>query len=274
MPITRSPKLLGCLPSLLLFVIFCVPVQAQRNGILGDRQALEAAEQTMNMPSLGFGDEPPKAQRRKDLENLLVSVDPKIPVENVYFYDQPPPSTAFNGSSFPLVAVSRSTREVYKLRGFDASPGPNESLLEFNRLISALRLSIAKDRAVRFAALFLGSSVSDGPGEISLDDDGVPLRLAVQNYYFAAYGDVWRALEAYARWWQEFRSTTPELSPVVTLDVNGGYRVILKRLVMPAGGQPEVKNWELEISRDGQVRVLSMQMIFPAHPGWLFFDLR
>lgn len=273
MPMWGS-RFLSILPFLLMFFSICMPTQAQREDVLADRQAQEAAEQTMKSPGPDSGDQPPKAQRRKDLESILLHLDKNTPIEHVYFYDQQIASTPFDVSPFRLVAVANPTREVYRLSGFDASSGPNESLQEFNRLISALQLSVEKERAIGLATLFLNSSVPGGPGEVALDDDPVSLRLAIQNHYLAAYGDVWRALEAYATWWQQFRSATPALSPLVTLDENGSYRVILKRLVLPAGGQPEVQNWEFEISQNGQVRVLSMQMIFPVHPGLIFYDLR
>lgn len=258
----------------LIFFIYALPVRARQRNYLTDLQAREVAEHVMKPTGSVVGNTPSKAQRRKDLENMLLVVDTKAPAEQVYFYDDEPASMPFGSSPFRVVAVAHSTRDVYRLSGFDVSQGSTESLHEFNRLTSTLQLSVAEERAISLAELFLDSAVPGEPGEIALDDDAVWLRLAVQNHYLAAYGDLWRALDAYAAWWEQFRSTTSELSPLVTLESNDRYRVILKRLVRYAGRQPEVQNWELEISRNGEVRVLSMQLIFPVHPDWLFYDFR
>jgi len=72
----------------------------------------------------------------------------------------------------------------------------------------------------------------------------------------------------------QFKAVAPQLAPVVALKSNGRYQVTLKRLVRYAGREPEVQNWQLEVTRNGEVRVLAMQTIFPAHQGWLFYDYR
>lgn len=257
--------------SLLLFFFSPLAAHAQQKE---DLRIRDAAEFAMKLADPVVNDKPVTAQRRTDLEIRLYSVGEKSPAGQVYFYDQDPASSGLDAYSFRLVAVDRSTQEIYRLSGFDAPQGAYEPLQEFNRLTSALQLSIARDQAIKLAELFLDSVDPGGRGEIALDDDAVPIRLAVQNQYMSAYGDVWRALVSYAGWWQQFKSVAPELAPVVTLESNGRYRVTLKRLVLYAGREPEVQNWELEISRNGEVRVLSMQKIFPAHPGWIFYDYR
>lgn len=259
----------------LSFVFFiCVPpLRAQEKNSLTDLQAREAAEHALKPADSSVTDKTIRAQRRRDLEVRLLVFDAKAPADPVYFYDQPSPSS-FDSSPFRMVAVAHATRDVYRLSGFDSPPEPTESLREFNRLTSTLELSVAKERAVNLAALFLDSAVPGGPGEIAFDEDALWVRLAVQNHYFAAYGDLWRALDAYAGWWEQFRAATPELSPMVTPEANGRYRVALKRLVRFPGRQPEVQNWELAISRNGEVQILSMQLIFPVHPDWIFYDFR
>lgn len=192
-------------------------------------------------------------------------------VGHVLLYTMQPPSTAFDTSPFPVGTAVPTTRAVYSLSGFDTFRGSNESLQEFNRLISAFQLSIGKERALSLAQLFLDTSVGES-GEVALDEGGLGLRLAVQNYYFAAYGEVWSALDAYAVWWEGFRRSSPILSPTITLGENGDYRIALKKLVLRGGQHPQVQNWDLGISRDGQVGVWSMQLIFPVHPGWMFYD--
>ena len=255
---------------LLLFGFHPV-VHAQQKDEL---QIRDAAEFAMKLADPVVGDSPVKALRRTDLEIRLFSVGAKAPAEQVYFYDEEAAPRAFNPYSFRLVAVARSTREIYRLSGFEAPRGPYEPLLEFNRLTSTLQLSIAKERAISLAELFLDSAVPGAPGEIAKDEDAVGIRLAVQNQYLSAYGDVWRALESYAGWWHQFKAVAPDLSPVVAVESSGSYQVTLKRLVCYAGREPEVQNWQLEVSRNGEVRVLAMQTLFPAHQGWIFYDYR
>ena len=259
-----------------LFLLFFGSDPAAHAQQTGDLQTRDAAEYAMKLADTAVGDKPVKALRRTDLEIRLFSVGAKAPVEQVYFYDEAKEAgaRAFDPYSFRLVAVARSTREIYRLSGFEAPRGPYEPLQEFNRLTSTLQLSIAKERAISLAELFLDSAVPGAPGEIVQDENAVGIRLAVQNQYLAAYGDVWRALESYAGWWQQFKAVAPELSPVVTLESNGRYQVTLKRLVRYAGKEPEVQNWQLEVSRNGEVRVLAMQAIFPVHQGWIFYDYR
>ncbi len=255
----------------LLFFAAAAAAQAQQQD---DVQMRGAAEYAMKLADPVLGDQPVKALRRTDLEVRLVSVATKAPVEQVYFYDEAAPQQAFDPYSFRLVAVARSTREIYRLSGFEAPRGPYQSVQEFNRLTSSLQLSVAKERAINLAELFLDSAVPGAPGEVAQDDDAVGIRLAVQNQYLAAYGDVWRALESYAGWWQQFKAVAPQLAPVVALESNGRYRVTLNRLVRYAGREPEVQNWQLEVTRNGEVRVLAMQTIFPVRQGWLFYDYR
>jgi len=170
-----------------------------------DLQMRGVAEYAMKLADPVVGDNPVKALRRTDLEIRLSSVATKAPVEQVYFYDEQAGSRAFDPYAFRLVAVARSTREIYRLSGFDAPRGPYQSVQEFNRLTSTLQLSIAKERAISLAELFLDSAVPGAPGEVAQDEDAVGIRLAVQNQYLAAYGDVWRALESYAGWWRSSR---------------------------------------------------------------------
>jgi hypothetical protein len=85
------------------------------------------------------------------------------------------------------------------------------------------------------------------------------LRLAVQNYYYARYSDIWRALDVYSQWWQGSRANAPALAPTIGIDKNGRYRVVLKRLLTFVGKHRQVQEWELEISREGKIRILAMQ---------------
>ncbi len=265
----RTLPLLGVLLTLLLFLGFSAPIQAQRADYRADDPAREAAERAWRKAGSGFSNEPLKTRRREDLEELLLAME-KNPARNVYFYEmQSLPRTAFDAYSTWVVAVSRSTREVYELCGFEASEVSNGSSQEFNRLISQLALSIPKEKATSFARLFLGCCVGEELGEIVLDEEG--LRHAVERYYFKTYGGVWRALEAYTQWWECFQINAPDLAPTIRFE-NGRYRVVLKRVLTMVGRHPQLQEWDLQISRDGNVRVLAMQPILPKRPRWLFYD--
>jgi len=136
-------------------------------------------------------------------------------------------------------------------------------------LISQLALSIPKEKAASFAGFFLGSCVGGEQEEIVLDEE--EFRYAVQRYYFGTYGAIRRALEAYSQWWQGFQTNAPDLAPTIRFE-NGRYRAVLKRILMIVGKHPQLQEWDLEVSRDGKVRVLAMQPIFPKEIRWLFYD--
>ena len=269
MPTWRSLQLLGVLPTLLLFLGAWATVQAQQ-AYLSDNQAREAAELAVREPGSRSGNQPLKIYRREDLEELLLTIEEQKPVRKVYFYEiQSPPQTAFDAYSVWVVAVAPSTREAYELYVFEASEGLNGSLQEFNRLISQLALAIPEEKAVSFARFFLGSCIGGEPEEIVRDEEG--LRHAVQRYYFGTYGAIRRTLEAYSQWWQDFQISAFALAPTIRLE-NGRYRVVLNRVLMNVGRHPQVQEWDLEISREGQVRVRAMHSIFPKPSRWLFYD--
>jgi hypothetical protein len=266
----RSLLLLGVLPTLLLFLGAWAPARAQRAAYLSDDPPREAAERAVRQANSGAGNEPLKTRRREDLEELLLTIEDGRAVQNLYFYEmQSPPRTAFDAYSVWVVAVAPSTQEVYELYGFEASIGFSGSLLEFNRLIAQLSLSIPKEKATSLATFFLGSCAGGKPTEIVLDEES--LRHAVQRYYFETYGAVRRALNAYVQWWQDSQASAADLAPTVRFE-NGRHRVVLKRIHMVAGRHPQLQEWDLEISRDGNVRVLAMQPIFPKQSRWLFLD--
>jgi hypothetical protein len=262
--------LLGVLLTLWLFLCCSTPMQAQRADSRTDDQARQAAERAVRKAGSGSNSGPLKTSRREDLEEVLLTIEEKKPAREVYFYEmQSPPRTAFAGSSVWVVAVARSTLEVYQLYGFEASGGLNGSSQEFDRLISQLALSIPNEKATSLARFFLGCCIGGELSEIVLDEEG--LRHALQRYYFKTYGDVWRALETYSHWWRSFQANAPDLAPKIRFE-NGRYRVVLKRILMGVGAHPQLQEWDLEISRGGNVRVLAMQPIFPKQTRWLFYD--
>lgn len=254
----------GCL-------VLATPAGAQRADSLTE-PVREVAERSVERATSGSGSERLKTRRRQDLENLLLNLEPKKSVRDVYFYEiQSPPGKLSEGPLVWMVAVGRFGPDVYKLYDFRGSAEPDAPSQEFNRFTSELTLSIPEEKATGLARLFLKCCVVGDGQEIVLDDE-IQLRLAVQNYYFATYRDLWIALDAYSRWWKGFQAHSPVVPATVAIDTKGRYRVALSRLVTSAGKHPQVQWWQLEVSRDGGVRVLSKQLVFPALPGWLFYD--
>ena len=254
---------------LLLFCGVSMRVRAQRTDTATDAQVERAAE--LAAKTMDSGEEPLNIDRRRDLETLLSSNEKK-PAKNVYFYEmQRPAQTVLDGPNARVIAVAPVSQEVYELYDFQKSNVSSNSSQEFNRLMSTLELSISEPSVAGFARLYLGSCDAGGVGQIIYDEDG--LRSAVENYYFASLGsDVWRTLSAYTWWWPGFQKTSSSLQPTVKLNANGFYDISLKELVTPDGKHPELHQWDLEISREGKVRVLATQLIFPPEPRWLFFD--
>ncbi len=258
------------------WLLACLPLSAQaQSDARGNDQVTAATEQAVEIASSGFGHESLTIRRRTDLDDLMLNVEDNNSTANIYFYEmQAPPRKDLDDPSVWVVAVARSPRGVYDVYNFDAAEGPDAPLREFNRLVSKLDLAIPKGKATDFARLFLEAcGAGEGREIVAADADGLGLRFAAENYYFAAYGDVWRALDAYALWWQGYQEVAaPTFAPTIDADENGNYRVALQRLVMIAGRQPQVQDLNLEISPAGNVRVLAMQQIFPQQPGLLFYD--
>ncbi len=271
MRIWRSLQLLGPLSGLLLLPGAQAPIRAQRaDYLLRENQAREVAEQTVRKADSGSRDDLLRTRRREDLEELLSTIEENKPARNVYFYEiHSPPRTGLDPDSVWVVAVARSTREVYELYGFEASGGSNGSSQEFDRLIAQLKLSVPKEKATSFASFFLGCCVGGEFSETVLDEEG--LRHAVQRYYFATYGAVRRALEAYVQWWEGLQVNAPAVAPTVRFE-DGRYHIVLKRILLVVGTHPQLQQWDLEISPDGKVRILAVQSIFPKGARWLFLD--
>ncbi len=184
---------------------------------------------------------------------------------------QSPPLTPFDDDSISVVAVARSPGEAYQLYSFEASQGFSGLSQQFNRLIYQLNLSIPNEKATSLARLFLACGGGGQLNQSVLDEEG--LRHAVERYYLQTYGDIWRTLDAYLQWWQGFQKHAPDLAPTIKLE-NGRYLVGLKRVLTVVGKHPQLQEWELEISRNGNVRVLAIQPIFPKPTRWLFYDFK
>jgi hypothetical protein len=257
----------------LLLLGFSASLRAQQINAGSDQALSQAAEQAVRIGHAGANapDADLRISRRQDLEGLLLSVEKYTPGTSVYFYEMHlPPAANTDPSPLGIAAVMRSEQQVYNLYSFEVSPRAPESSQEFNRLTSALALSVSEDKAVSLARLFV-ESVADEPGEIVSDE--ADLRRVVQNYYYALYGDdVWRTLEAYSRWWQDHQADARALAPTVELGSNGNYRVTLHRALTAVGRHPRVQKLDLEICPNGTVSVVGSQPAVPAKPQWLFFD--
>jgi hypothetical protein len=106
-----------------------------------------------------------------------------------------------------------------------------------------------------------------------LDQD--TLRESVGLHYFTAYDEAWRSIDAYTRWWHSFldAETVSELAPRAEMERDGRYRVTLHRVVTTEGVHPQLQQWQLEISPEGNAQVTSMRTILPKAPRWMFYDL-
>jgi hypothetical protein len=85
--------------------------------------------------------------------------------------------------------VVGSQPDVYRLYNFLGSARPEAASQEFNRFTSRLALLVPEKEVMGLARLFLGTCVEGDRQEIVVDNE-TELRLEVQNYYFAAYGDL------------------------------------------------------------------------------------
>jgi len=250
---------------------FSPRLQAQPADRSSEEQVKEATEQALRMVHPASGNQQLKIRRRQDLEEDLSNIAEK-PVRGVYFFEiHSPPLTAFDDGSISVVAVARSPGDVYQLYSFEASEGFSGLSQQFNRLIHQLKLSVPNEKATSLARFFLACCVGGEFNDIVLDEEG--LRHAVERYYLQIYGDIWRTLDVYLEWWQGFQKNAPDLAPTMRFE-NGGYRVGVKKILIIDGKHPQLQEWELEISRNGSVRVLTIQPIFPKPTRWLFYDFK
>lgn len=270
----RSFQRLWLLPVLLVSHGPSSAIHAQRADSLAD-PVRQLVEQTVVEASSASGNARLNIRRRADLESLLSTLQQQNSIRDVYFYEiQSPPGTVSEAPADWVVAVVGSESHVFRLYSFLGSAAPDAVPQEFNRFTSRLALLVPEREAMDLARLFLRTCV-EGDRQETVVDTETGLRLAVQNYYFAAYGDPWRALDAYSRWWQAFRvrASEPDLGPAAARDTNGRYRVVLNTLVTLPGMHPQVRKWELEVSGGGEIRTLAIQLMFPDQPRWLSYDL-
>jgi hypothetical protein len=68
-------------------------------------------------------------------------------------------------------------------------------------------------------------------------------------------------------------SLVREKTPVNTRGV-GTDHIAVKRVLLIFEAHPGLQAWSLRVFRDGSVRVLGMEPIFPKRVQWVFYDFR
>ena len=138
--------------------------------------------------------------------------------------------------------------------------------------MSQLSLSLSKYDLANFVAFFLETAIPVKPGEIVLDQEA--LRVVVGQRYLARYEELWRSLDAYSQWWQAFSDTEKmlEVAPKAEIEQTGRYLVTLNRLVGTEFTHPQLQQWQVEVSLEGNVWTTAMQAIFPKAARWVFYD--
>ena len=214
-----------------------------------------------------------KVTRRLDLEYLLSTIVQGRGSQGLYLYQVEIPSQAsYDGQWTWIVAVAARKQDAYDLYSFESMEKRTDVAAEFNRFASELALSLSKSELANFAAFFLETTVPFRRGEIVLDQD--TLRDSVGRHYFTAYDEAWRSIDVYSRLWHVFLDgeTVSELAPRAEIERDGRYRVTMSRVVTAEGAHPQVQQWQLEISPEGNVQVTSMRTILPKAPRWIFYD--
>ena len=241
---------------------------AQQNS-LSESEIREEMKQAVTQAETGLGQREDSVQPRQDLERLLFTMGEENSNKKVFFYEVSS-GQEFGTAATSIAAVVHNAGGIDQLYSFDGSREFAAFSDEFNRLVSTLTLSITAHDVVDLAKLFLQSSVAGNPGEILNGD--VDLRLSVQNYYFSRYRDTWKMLDAYCRWWEQFRFNPSDLAPKIGVLRNGDYNLTLHTLLTLNGKHPQVQEIAMTVSRTGMVHVRNIRSIFPGTSSWMFYD--
>lgn len=216
-----------------------------------------------------------KITRRTDLEDLLSSIlvgKEKRGLNGLNLYQmQVSAQTSFDGQWAWIVAVVQK-HGAYELYSFESSGKRGDIAGDFNRFAAQLSLSLSKDELANFGAFFLETAIPVQPAELVHDQD--TLRDAVGRHYYGAYDDAWRSVDAYAQWWHRFLDAKdlPEVTPKAEVEQDGRYRVTLDRVATTDGVHPQLQEWQMEISPEGNVRTVAMRTVFPKAARWMFYD--
>jgi hypothetical protein len=227
------------------------------------------------IPSLGLSVDSRllKVTPRTDLQELLSSIVEGKGIHSLNFFQVEMPSQAsFDGQWTWTVAVVARKTGAYELYSFENTGKRGDIAGDFNRFAAHLSLSLSRDDLPNFAAFFLETAIPVRRGELVLDQDA--LRETVSRHYDSAYDETYRAIDAYAQWWHRFLDgqNVPELSPKAEAEPDGRYRVTLSRVVTTDGAHPQLQQWQMDISTEGNVRTVAMRTVFPKAPRWLFYD--
>lgn len=249
----------------LLAMLF--PVWSATTG-LTDEQAREKAKVALrlelDLPEGRFLN----VHRREDFEDDLFFFEHKYkgrPSKGVYFFEISKEGIEITkeGVSFytvedahPLwyVAVSRSTGEAYKLYGFD------HALLEFNRMISDIPVSVTEGNAESYAISCLQFTYASQFKTLVFDR--LRLKHAMERYFheYNPEATAWKRSET---WWKKFKATGSRLTLAPTVQhSNDTYLVSEKVLTLGENDEPTLEEWKLEIFPDGKCRIAEKSIIF------------
>ena len=226
----------------------------------------------INHPS-GADQSAVKIKSRNDLDADFTRVSQKA--KNISFYEATSPSATSLGADDSVWAVvsGNSPQEPYGLYDFESSADLAQSSQEFNRLVSQLSLSVTENQAASVAQFFMDCCVLGTPADVVGDED--TLHHSIEREYMQIYGeDVWRALSAFTEWWQGYTESAYQFPPAAQTESGGDYRASVERVVAGFGMHPQLQECDLQISRDGKVRITSVESIFPKEARWLSYDSR
>ena len=229
-----------------------------------------------------------KVTHRDDLEDLLSSLLRTKRTQGLYLYQVDASIQA--GSDGPIsgllgnwqfecaspwtwiVAVAAWKPGAYELYSFRSQANGADGTGEFNRLMSQLSLSLSKYDLANFAAFFLETAIPMRPGEIVFDRE--TMRAVVGLRYYARYDDLWRSLDAYSQWSRAFSDGEKmlEVAPKAEIEQTGRYLVTLDRVVGTEFTHPQLQQWQVEVSLEGNVWTTAMRAIFPKAPRWVFYN--
>lgn len=229
-----------------------------------------------------------KVTHRNDLEDLLSSLVHAKKARALYLYQvEESAQTRFDGpisgllGSWQFECVSPSTWIIavaawkpgaYELYSFRSEANGVGGIEEFNRFVSQLSLSLSKYDLANLAAFFLETAIPMRPGEIVFDQE--TLRVVVGLRYYARYDELWRSLDAYSQWSRAFLDGEKmlEIAPKTEIEQTGRYLVTLNRVVGTEFTHPQLQQWQVEVSLEGNVWTTAMQPIFPKAARWVFYD--
>jgi hypothetical protein len=236
-------------------------------------QVRDAAVLALPSTDLSLDSKQLKVTRRPDLEDLLSSIAAAKGIHGLNLYQvEMPTQASFDGQWTWTVAVVARKPGAYEMYSFESTGKRGDVAGDFNRFAAQLSLSLSKDELPNFAAFFLETAIPIRRGELVLDQDA--LRETVGRHYYTAYDEAYRSIDAYSEWWHRFLDgqNLPELTPKAEAEPDGRYRVTLSRVVTTEGAHPQLQQWQMEISPEGNVRTVAMRTVFPKAPRWIFYD--